>query len=93
MRNRDSARRKVPEAVQVFQMLRLFWQRRRRTMDEPTEHEVERDLRALLRGTKDGEIIVRNESDRVVKGEKVIIDNTQKAQSSKFKVQSEGEAE
>ena len=81
---RDGARRRVPEAQQVFQLLQLFWKRRRRSTEEPTIPEVERDLRALLRGTKDGEIIVRNESDRVVKGEKVIIDNTQKAQSSKF---------
>ncbi|MCL2117203.1 MAG: hypothetical protein FWH27_02125, partial [Planctomycetaceae bacterium] len=53
--------------------------RPRRTTEEPTIPEVERDMRALLRGTKDGEIIVRNESDRVVKGERVVIDNTQKA--------------
>jgi len=38
--------------------------------------EVERDIRGLLRGTKDGEITIRNESDQVVKGEKVVIDNT-----------------
>ena len=75
---RDGARRMNPEAQQVFQMLQLFWNRRHRTTDEPTEQEVERDFRALLRGTKDGEIIVRNESDQVVKGEKVVIDNTQR---------------
>ncbi|MCL2349268.1 MAG: hypothetical protein FWC50_13545 [Planctomycetaceae bacterium] len=75
---RDGARRNNPEAVQVFNMLRLFWQRRRRTSEEPTIPEVERDVRALLRGAKDGEVVVRNESDRVVKGKKVIIDNTRK---------------
>ncbi|MCL2117988.1 MAG: fibronectin type III domain-containing protein [Planctomycetaceae bacterium] len=90
---RTAARRQLPEAAQVFQMIDLFWRRPRRTTEEPTIPEVERDLRALLRGTKDGEIIVRNESDQIVKGERVIIDNTMKAQSSKFKVQSEGEAE
>ena len=90
---REAARRGVPNAEALFQLLRLFWKRRRNTSAEPTIPEVERDMRALLRGTKDGEIIVRNESDRVVKGEKVMIDNTQKAQSSKFKEQSEGEVE
>ena len=73
---RDGARRKNPEAQQVFDMLRLFWKRRRRMMDEPTEHEVLRDAKALLRGTKDGEISVSNESDSVVRGEKVLVDNT-----------------
>ncbi|MCL2118729.1 MAG: fibronectin type III domain-containing protein [Planctomycetaceae bacterium] len=76
---RAAARSNLPEAQQVFQLLQLFWRRRRMTSDEPTEQEVQRDFRALLRGTKDGEIIVRNESDRVVKGERVVIDNTQKA--------------
>jgi hypothetical protein len=82
---RDGARRKNPEAAQVFEMLRLFWRRRRNTSQEPTEREVVRDFHALLRGTKDGEIVVRNESDpchqrnnKVIKGEKVIIDNTQR---------------
>ena len=98
---RDGARRKNPEAQQVFNMLRSFWQtRRRNTSAEPTRKEVLCDVHALLRGTKDGEIIVRNESDRVVKGERVVIDNTRKTQSSKFQchqrnsaVQSEGEVE
>jgi len=73
---RDSARRKLPEAIQVFQLLQLFWRRRRRMMDEPTEHEVERDVRALLRGSKDGTVSVSNESDQVTRGEKVLVDHT-----------------
>ena len=73
---RDGARRRNPDAQQVFEMLRLFWKRPRRTSEEPTIPEVERDVRALIRGTKDGNISVSNESDSVVKGEKVIIDNT-----------------
>ncbi|MCL2118668.1 MAG: fibronectin type III domain-containing protein [Planctomycetaceae bacterium] len=76
---RTAARSNLPEARQVFQMIDLFWRRPRRTAEEPTIPEVERDMRALLRGTKDGEIVVRNESDRVVKGERVLIDNTMKA--------------
>jgi len=83
---RDGARRRNPEAQQVFHMLQLFWNRRRRTSDEPTEQELERDFRALLRGTKDGEIIVKNESDSIVKGEKVIIDNTQRKPRGGVKV-------
>ena len=75
---REGARQKNPEAAQVFEMLRLFWRRPRRTNGEPTMLEVERDTRAWLRGTKDGTISVSNESDSVIKGERVIIDNTQR---------------
>jgi len=74
---REAARRQVPDAAALFRLLNLFWRRRRGTSAEPTIPEVERDVRALLRGTKDGEVVVRNESNRVVKGEKIIIDETQ----------------
>ena len=78
---REQSRGRVPGAAALFQELRQFFILRRRRFGEtePTQREVERDLRALLRGTKDGEIVVRNESDRVVKGERVVIDETQKA--------------
>jgi len=73
--SRDGARRKNPDAVQVFGMLRLFW-RRRRMNGEPTIHELERDVHALLRGSKDGKVAIENESDQIVRGERVLIDNT-----------------
>ena len=61
---RDGARRRHPEAAQVFEMLRLFWKRPRRTSssEEPTIPEVERDASALLHGRKDGEIMIKHES-------------------------------
>jgi len=90
---RDGAKRKNPEAVQVFDMLRLFWKRPRRSLAEPTEHEVLRDAKALIRGSKDGEISVRNESDQVMQGEKVFVDNTFPAkQHGGVKVVERGEA-
>ena len=73
---RVAARSNLPEAQQVFQLLQLFWKRPRRTSEEPTEHEVLRDAKALLRGSKDGVVSVRNESDQVVRGEKVLVDHT-----------------
>ena len=45
-------------------------------MDEPTEHEVLRDAKALIHGRKDGMISVSNESDQVVRGKKVFVDET-----------------
>ena len=49
---RDGARRKNPEAAAVYEMLKSFWRKRRRIMDEPTEMEMLRDAKALLRGSK-----------------------------------------
>ena len=46
--------------------------------EEPTKRELERDFRALMHGTKDGDIFVENKSDTVVKGKRVVIDNTKR---------------
>jgi hypothetical protein len=48
---RNAARQQIPDAEAVFRMLQLFWRRRRRVSDAPTEQEVLRDVRALLRGS------------------------------------------
>jgi len=90
---RESARQRNPAAVQVFDMLRLFWRKRRRTNGEPTMHEVLRDTRALLRGKKDGTVTISNESDQVVKGEKIVIDNTMRKPRGGMKVVERGEVE
>ena len=90
---RAAAQSRLPEAEHVFRMLQLFWQRPRNTSAEPTIPEVERDVRALLRGTKDGEIVVRNESDRVMKGEKTVLDETRKKPRGGTKIIETEEAE
>ena len=73
---REGARQKNPEAAQVFDMLRLFWKRPRRSNGEPTEKELERDFNAVMHGTKDGTVSVSNESDQMIKGKRVVIDHT-----------------
>jgi len=77
---RTAARNNLPQARQVFQLLNLFWRHpsRASSSDEPTIPEVERDARGLLRGSKEGTITISNESDQVVRGERVVIDNTQR---------------
>ena len=73
---RSAARQQIPDAEAVFQLLKSFWRKRRRIMDEPTEHEVLRDAKALIHGRKDGMISVSNESDQVIRGKKVLVDET-----------------
>jgi len=65
--------------VQVFEMLRLFWRRRRRMNGEPTMHELERDFNALMRGTKDGQIDICNESPRMTGGMREVVDHVRSA--------------
>ena len=73
---RVAAQGNLPEAIQVFEMIESFWQRPPRQGDEPTQKEMERDVRGLLRGTKEGTIVIRNESDNVVKGKRTFINKT-----------------
>ena len=87
---RDAARRRVPGAMPLYHMLEPFFKRPRRTAEEPTEHQIERDVRGLLHGTKEGEIIIKNEGKKVTKGKKTVIDETHKAKGE-WKVTESGE--
>ena len=73
---RSAARQQIPEAEAVYEALRSFWRKRRRTMQEPTEKEMLRDAKGLMHGTKEGYVGIKNQSDRIVKGNKAMIDNT-----------------
>jgi len=75
---RDLSRHGDRGATEVFDMLRPFFKRRRAKTGEPTEHEVERDLKALLHGKKDGKIVVENERPHLSGGKHVIVDETDK---------------
>ena len=87
---REGSRKKNPDAVQVYDMLRLFWKRPRKTSGEPTIPQVLRDTRDLLHGTKDGNVSVQHESPTTSGGVHEVIDNVHSAkcrvQSSKCKV-------
>ena len=76
---RELARTGDPDAVAVFNMLKPYFARgRRKGSDSPTESEVERDVRALLKGSKDGKILIENERPRMTKGKRVVVDETQR---------------
>jgi len=71
---REAARRRQPGAQAIFNLLRAFFNRPRRTGGEPTEQEVERDVHALLHGKKDGEIVIKNERPHVSGGVHEVVD-------------------
>jgi len=77
---RELSRRNVPGAETVFRSLEpYFRQRTTESQDEqPTEAKVERDVRALLHGRKEGKIVVENEKPHLVGGKHVVVDETGK---------------
>ena len=88
---RDAALRRVPGARALFNILRQFFRHGRPQSEQPTEHEVERDVRALLHGHKEGEIVIRNEADHIVKGERTIVDDAHKLPVTSYELQEKGE--
>jgi len=58
--------------------LQLFFKRGRQTSDEPSDTEVERDVKALLEGRKDGKIVIENETPRAKGGKHLVFDDTHK---------------
>jgi len=74
------AREGDPIAQALFTILRQFFRPKgKRTTDEPTEAEVERDMKALLHGRKDGKIIIENEKPHLTGGKRVIADDVHSA--------------
>jgi len=89
---RDASRRRVPDAEVIFKALQLFFRRSRRPGDEPTETGVERDLRAVLQGRKDGKILVESERPVTTGGKRVLVDETHRNREG-VKVSEQAEAE
>jgi len=79
---REASRRRQPGALAIFRLLQSFFRRGRRPNDEPTEEEVETDVKALLHGKKDGKIVVENERPQTSGGTHIVVDQTHKTKSS-----------
>jgi hypothetical protein len=80
---RDAARRRVPGAAALLKMLQPFFKpTRQKEEEEPTEEEVERDLKALLHGKKEGEIIVKNVKPTTSGGVHEVIDEVHKGHTA-----------
>ena len=76
------SRRGDPQAIQLFRTLFPFFEKRRRAAAEPTAKEIEQHLHALLHGTADGKIVVENESPKVTKGVRKVVDDVRKGKAA-----------
>jgi len=85
---RELARSRNPGAQALFDQLRRFFTLRRRNLNEPepTEHQIERDIRSLLHGHADGEMIIKNESPHTTGGVHEVVDEVQKRGKRKAEI-------
>jgi hypothetical protein len=74
---RDAHRRRVPSAQAIFEMLQGFFRRRPATPAEPTAQKALKDAKALLRGSKDGKVIIEGHGRQITPADKTIIDQMQ----------------
>ena len=73
----DAAERRIDSAESIYNELHGFFRSHgNRNRDEPTEQEVERDVKALLKGKKDGKVVVENIKPKMAGGKHKVIDET-----------------
>jgi hypothetical protein len=72
---KDAYKRRVPGAEALFKILELYFKRSRNASEEPTEPELERDVKALLHGKKEGRIVIENERPAAQGGKHFVSDD------------------
>jgi hypothetical protein len=78
----EQTRNRVPGAEPLFEALRTFFRRRRRESDEPSEMELERDIKKLIHGKADGEIVIENETPHITGGFHKVVDSVHTGRSA-----------
>jgi hypothetical protein len=76
---KEMSRRGDPAAMEIFHALQPFFRKKKRVSAEPTVKELERDARALLKGTKEGTIVIESKSPKRTSGVRRIIDDAHKS--------------
>jgi hypothetical protein len=72
----EAAKRRVDGAETIFRNLKQRFKHKKHKRDTPTLKEQERDVKAIIHGTKDGKFIVENKSPHLTKGQHRVIDET-----------------
>jgi hypothetical protein len=71
---KEAARQHVPGAEAAYNALKDFFKNSKQTSANATEAEIERDVRSLIHGTKDGRIVIENQKPVVSKGKHRVVD-------------------
>ncbi|MDR0473291.1 MAG: hypothetical protein LBH43_06440 [Treponema sp.] len=89
---KEQTKAKVPGAQPLFEALKTFFRKRRGEGDEPTEIELERDIKRLIHGHADGKITIENESPKIIGGIHKVIDDVHSGRSA-FKETAQAEVD
>jgi ribosomal protein L40E len=76
------------DARTMLNMLQPFFKPRNRRgadAEQPSEKQIERDVRALLQGRKDGEILIKGKAKHRTAAEHTAVDDTHKPSAGAFK--------
>jgi hypothetical protein len=73
--SRDGARRRNPDAVQVFNMLRTFWKFQRRITGQ-TKKKALSHAKEVADGKRDGSVTFFNEKDQIIEGDRGFVDDS-----------------
>jgi hypothetical protein len=88
----DAAERRIDSAESIYHELREFFINLGPNETEgapPTQKKAKKDFNTVLKGTKEGEVIVKNIKPKTIGGKREIIDETFK-DSAQFKETDEG---
>ncbi|MDR1337255.1 MAG: hypothetical protein LBK22_10550 [Tannerella sp.] len=79
---KEAARRNVPGAETEYRLLSVYFKSRgkHRQDSEPTAGQIERDVRGLLHGTKEGKVVIANENPQATGGRRSVVDETSSRQ-------------
>lgn len=76
---REAARQNIPGAKPEYNLLNTYFKKKRTASadepTEPTEAQIERDVRSLLHGTKEGRVVVENEKPTISAGKRKVVDD------------------
>ncbi|MDR2702426.1 MAG: hypothetical protein LBB72_08345 [Spirochaetaceae bacterium] len=86
----DAAKRRIDSSETLYAELHGFFRHGAMESEEPTQKKVKRDVNAILKGKKDGEVIIKNIRPKTTGGKHEVIDETFK-DSASFKESEEGE--
>jgi uncharacterized protein YecE (DUF72 family) len=85
----DAAKRRIDSAESLYAELHGFFKRGPMEADKTKKKKVKRDVNALMKGKKDGEVIIKNIKPKTTGGAREVIDETFK-NSASFKETDEG---
>jgi hypothetical protein len=76
---KTAARQRVNGAETVYALLKPYFKRSKSGSTEPTEQQIERDVRGLLSGTKEGRVTIENENPDSSGGHRRVVDEVHPA--------------